>query len=65
MGELRNLKWWDVDFDAGIITVSEPKAGETQHVPMNSTARDILESFPKKDTQVFPNLPPSSERAIY
>ena len=57
MGELRNLMWWDVDFEAGNITVSEPKAGEVQNVPINSKAKEILESLPRKDTNVFPGLP--------
>jgi integrase len=57
MGELKNLRWWDVDFKAGVITVLEAKAGETQHVPMNVIARKILESLSQKDTLVFPDLP--------
>jgi integrase len=38
-----NLKWENVDFTTGIITVRRSKHGENRHVPMNRTVRDILD----------------------
>lgn len=36
------LRWQDVDFGTGIITVARSKHGETRRVPMNDTVRAIL-----------------------
>ena len=42
-GELRALKWEDVDFKSGHIAVREPKNGEARFVPLNSSARGVLQ----------------------
>jgi len=41
-GELLRLTWRDVDWNAGILTVQETKAGDTRRVPMNSTVFGVL-----------------------
>ena len=46
-GELFNLKWSDVDFQRGFISIRNPKGGVSQKIPLNDQARQILESHPK------------------
>src|SRR5262249_20125566 len=41
-GELLRLSWRDIDWNAGILTVQETKAGDTRRVPMNSTVLGVL-----------------------
>ena len=45
-GELFKLEWRDVDFERGFINLREPKGGKSQKIPMNSMARQVLESHP-------------------
>lgn len=40
--EIRYLKWQDVDFHRGIITLHYTKNGETRRIPLNNTARVTL-----------------------
>lgn len=51
------LRWENVDFQTGIITVPRSKHGEKRHVPMNDTAREILCLLPSwmKGDYVFPS----------
>ena len=44
-GELLHLTWRDLDWNMGILTVQETKAGDTRRVPMNSTVLGILTSL--------------------
>lgn len=54
-GELLNLQWKDLDFDRGFITLTDTKGGKDQAIPMNDTARDILNSHPEGEgPYVFP-----------
>jgi len=54
-GELFKLKWNDVDFDRGFITIRAPKGGIDQKIPMNDASRDILWYHPKTNSEyVFP-----------
>jgi integrase len=41
-GELLGLRWKDVDFKGGVLTIPRSKNGETRHVPMTSMVRTIL-----------------------
>ena len=41
-GELLRLTWADVDWQAGILTVSRTKGGKSRRVPMNSRVQDLL-----------------------
>jgi integrase len=57
-GEFLGLRWRDVDFKAGVLTVPKSKNGETRHVPMTSTVRSILARRPRSldgSALVFPN----------
>ena len=72
-GELLQLKWRDIDWNAGILTVQETKAGDKRRMPMNSTVLGVLTSLRARyDTQptdqVFPHgvryLRRTFERAV-
>lgn len=41
-GELLRLTWADVDWNVGILTVQETKAGDRRRLPMNSVVQGIL-----------------------
>lgn len=54
-GEIFKLKWEDIDFHRGFITLVEPKSGKSQKIPINSNTRELFESIPAKDSEyVFP-----------
>jgi len=40
--EVLNLKWSDINFDEGFITVTETKSGKYRTIPMNETLRQTL-----------------------
>ena len=53
--ELFKLKWSHVDFDRGFINIIDPKGGPSQKIPLNASARDLLESHPRSASEyVFP-----------
>jgi len=52
-GELFKLKWEDIDFDRGFITIRGPKGGKDQIIPLNQAAREVLESHPRDDDSPF------------
>lgn len=52
-GELFKLKWSDVDFDRGFITIRDPKGGVSQKIPMNDQARQVLDKHPRTADNVF------------
>ena len=41
-GEILSLTWDSIDFENGLIYVSQSKSGEARHVPMNNVTREIL-----------------------
>lgn len=54
-GELFKLKWADVDFHRGFISIKSPKGGRDAKIPMNAAAREVFESIPKHESDfVFP-----------
>lgn len=55
-GEIFKLRWDDVDFRQGCITIRDPKGGEDQKIPLSDAAREILKNRPhdKKSPYVFP-----------
>jgi integrase len=54
-GEMFKLKWKDIDFDRGFISIKDPKGGPDQKIPLNDATRKALESHPKtKSPFVFP-----------
>ena len=46
-GEIQNLKWRDVNYERGLITLTETKNGEIRYVPINEIVRNVLISTPK------------------
>jgi integrase len=57
-GELLGLRWRDIDFKAGVLTIPKSKNGDARHVPMTSTVRAILSRRARPldaATLVFPN----------
>ena len=46
-GELFRLKWKDIDFQRGFITLRDPKGGKDQTIPLNDGARELLKKHPK------------------
>jgi integrase len=45
-GEVRKLKWSDVDFNRGFILLRDPKGGEDQQIPLSDTAAELLRAHP-------------------
>ena len=54
-GEILRLRWEDIDFERGFIHIRDPKGGKDQTIPMNDTAREVLQGQQKGDgVWVFP-----------
>ena len=53
-GEMFGLKWSDLDFARGFITIRDPKGGTDQTIPMNPRALELFESIPALCEWVFP-----------
>ncbi|MHC1726874.1 MAG: tyrosine-type recombinase/integrase [Syntrophobacteraceae bacterium] len=47
-GELFKLKWEDIDFERGFISLRDPKGGPDQKIPLNEDSRQVLENHPRK-----------------
>jgi len=55
-GEIFKLKWKDIDFERGFITLVDPKGGKDEKIQMNEKAREILENYPRSGSPyVFPS----------
>ena len=53
--EMLKLKWKHVDFGRGFINIVDPKGGPDQVIPLNDSARELLEKHPRtKSPFVFP-----------
>ena len=50
-GELFKLKWNDVDFERGFITIRDPKGGPDQMIPLNEGAREILATHIRTESE--------------
>lgn len=48
-GEIFKLEWADVDFDRQFITIRDPKGGKDQRIPLNASARSVLESVERTE----------------
>ena len=57
-GELLRLTWADVDWNAGVLTVNQTKAGDRRRVPMNSTVLKVL-------SQLKAEKAPTAEEAVF
>lgn len=54
-GSIFNLKWSDIDFERGFITLRDPKTGKDDIIPLNDQARAVFENhFQTKNGYVFP-----------
>lgn len=54
-GEIFKLRWQDLDFHRSFIHIVNPKGGKSQKIPMNQSARDLLKSIPKNDSEyIYP-----------
>jgi len=58
-GELLRLTWADIDWNVGVLTIHETKAGERRRTPMNSTVVGLLSVLktsitPEPVERVFP-----------
>lgn len=54
-GEMFRLKWSDIDFDHGFITLRTPKGGKEQKIPLNDDARAVLNAQERTGSEyVFP-----------
>jgi integrase len=55
-GEMFKLKWTEIDFQRGFISIKNPKGGVSQKIPLNEEARQVLENHPKISSYVFATL---------
>jgi integrase len=55
-GEIFNLKWFDLDFDRGLIQVHKTKTKLNRVVPMNATVRGVLNQQKRTSEFVFTSL---------
>ena len=46
-GEMFKLRWKDIDFNKGFISLRDPKGREPQKIPLNDFAKSVLESMPR------------------
>jgi integrase len=54
-GEIFGLKWADVDFDKGFIHLYDTKGGKSHSLPLNPSAREVLENVEQgKSPYIFP-----------
>lgn len=54
--ECLRLCWNEIDFERGFITIKDPKGGTNQKIPLNDSARRILQENPRSESPlVFPN----------
>lgn len=52
-GEVRKLRWDDIDLQTGFITLRDPKGGEDTRVPLSSEAKEMLEAHPKSSSSTY------------
>lgn len=57
LGELRAQTWKDIDLEQGTLTVTRPKSGKREVLPLNRTARETLRSLERSGPVLFPTLP--------
>lgn len=64
-GEIFKMKWSDVDFKDGFISIPDPKGGKGQSIPINSMAMDVLKNHPRKKSEyVFPGRSGGQRKSI-
>ena len=55
-GEIFNLKWFDLDFDRGLIQVRKTKTKLNRAVPMNARVKEVLNQQSRTSEFVFTSL---------
>jgi integrase len=61
LGEIQNLRWQDVDLEAGVLRLEDSKTGPKQ-IPLGGPARELLASLPRDpfNDHVCPGLKPGA-----
>ena len=54
-GEIFGLKWEQINFEQGIITLQDTKNGERRDIPMDETVKTTLKGMEKKGNYLFCN----------
>jgi len=54
-GEILALKWTDLDFGRGVISIQTSKSGKSRKVPMSATVAAVLRAVPQAGDFVFHN----------
>ncbi len=57
MGEVRHQAWRHIDLPGASLSVTRPKSGKAETIPLNSVALTVLRSLERSSPLVFPNLP--------
>ncbi|HBO69369.1 MAG TPA: hypothetical protein DD658_04170, partial [Deltaproteobacteria bacterium] len=52
-GEVRKLKWTDVNLERGFIHIRDPKGGVDQVIPLSDAARDLLSEHPREERSSY------------
>lgn len=57
-GEIFRLRWSDIDFQNGLITVKKSKSGKPRSIPMDETIANVLRQLPTRFNGglVFPSM---------
>ncbi len=64
-GELFRLKWSDVNFQRGTVTIRNPKGGVDQTIPVSADAIGVLQGHPRTTSEyVFPGRGGSERTSI-
>ena len=64
LGEIRAQAWRDVDLGARVLTVTAPKSGQREVIPLNLVACDLLARLPKDGPTLFPTMPADFSRTF-
>ena len=57
-GEILNLRWDQVDFEKGIITLTDTKNDQRRYVPMDEMVKSTLREMERKNDYIFCGLCP-------
>jgi integrase len=57
LNEVRHQAWRDIDLPGATLTVTRPKSGKVETIPLNAPARAVLEGLERTSPLVFPSLP--------
>ena len=52
-GEILNLRWDDIDFRRGFITLRDPKGGQDATIPLNASSRTVFNSIERIEGNEF------------